>query len=83
MIPVPESEIIDFDLNSEGDLHYKLIVFNELYFIRQNGAKIEKTARNLYNAKKNQANEPAFKQAVLNVTVDFSLLEELCKNFEE
>ncbi len=50
MIPVPESEIIDFDLNSEGDLHYKLIVF---------------------------------KQAVLNVTVDFSLLEELCKNFKE
>ena len=83
MIPVPESEIIDFDLNSEGDLHYKLIVFNELYFIRQNGTKIEKTARNLYNAKKNQANEPVFKQAVLNVTVDFSLLEELCKNFKE
>ena len=82
MIPVPDSEIISFDLNDEGDLKYKLIVLNELYFIRQNGAKIEKTAKNLYNAKKNQANEPALKQAVLNVTVDFSKLEELCNNYK-
>ena len=28
MIPVPESEIIQYDLNDEGDLKYKLIVFN-------------------------------------------------------
>ena len=81
MIPVPESEIINFDLNDEGDLRYKLIVFNELYFIRQNGAKIEKTAKNLYSAKKNQSNEPPFKQAVLNVTLDFATLEELCRDF--
>ena len=83
MIPVPESEIINFDLNDEGDLRYKLIVFNELYFIRQNRGKIEKTAYNLYKAKKNQANEPSFKQSILNVTLDFSKLEELCKKYKK
>ena len=82
MIPVPESEIINFDLNDEGDLRYKLIVFNELYFLRQNESKIEKTAKNLYNAKKNQAKEPDYKQAILNVTVDFSKLEELCLKYK-
>ncbi len=81
MIPVPASEIINFDLNDEGDLRYKLIVFNELYFIRQNSEKIEKTAKNLYKAKKNQVHEPTFKQTILNVTLDFSKLEELCNNY--
>ena len=52
MIPVPESEIVAYDLNEEGDLKYKLIVFNELYFVRQNKDKIERTAKNLYEAKK-------------------------------
>ena len=74
-------EIINFDLNDEGDLRYKLIVFNELYFIRQNSEKIEKTAKNLYKAKKNQVHEPTFKQTILNVTLDFSKLEELCNNY--
>ena len=78
MIPVPESEIINFDLNSEGDLKYKLILLNELFFIRKNGYKIEATAKNLYKAKVNQSNEPASKQAVLNITLDFSKLEKLC-----
>ena len=83
MIPVPESEIINFDLNDEGDLRYKLIVFNELYFIRKNSAKIEKTASNLYAAKKNQANEPEFKQAILSITLDFAKLEELCNSYKK
>lgn len=83
MIPVPESEIINFDLNDEGDLRYKLIVYNELYFLRQNGSKIEKTAKNLYNAKKNQSNEPDYKQAILSVTVDFAKLEALCLRYKK
>lgn len=43
---------------------------------------IEKTASNLYKAKVNQSKEPAFKQPILNVTLDFLKLEELCKNFK-
>ncbi|MBQ9205454.1 MAG: type III toxin-antitoxin system ToxN/AbiQ family toxin [Treponema sp.] len=64
-------------------MRYKLIVYNELYFLRQNESKTEKTAKNLYNAKKNQANEPDYKQAILNVTVDFPKLEELCLNYKK
>ena len=78
MIPVPESEIIDFDLNDEGDLKYKLIVFNELYFVRQNQDKIERTAKNLYSAKKNHQNETDGRKPLLEMTVNFSHLEELC-----
>ena len=83
MIPVPETEIINFDLNAEGDFKYKLIVYNELFFIRQNSAKIEKTARNLYAAKKNQLHEPDSKQGILNATLDFTRLEDLCINYTE
>ena len=81
MIPVPESEILLYDLNDEGDLKYKLIVFNELYFVRQNKDKIERTAKNLYEAKKNQPNEPTGKQPLLEMTLDFAKLEELCREF--
>ena len=82
MIPVPESEIIYYDLNDEGDFIYKLILLNELFFIRNNCSKIEKTAKNLYKAKQNQLNEPAFKQKILDSTLDFLKLEELCLQFE-
>ena len=82
MIPVPESEIVDFDVNAEGDLKYKLIMLNELFFIRKNSNKIEKTAKNLYKAKKNQINEPVDKQAILNITLDFSKLELLCRQYK-
>lgn len=83
MIPVPESEIIAYDLNDEGDLKYKLIVFNELYFVRQNKDKIERTAKNLYEAKKNQENQPEGKKPLLEITLDFSQLEELCTDFKK
>ena len=81
MIPVPESEIIQYDLNDEGDLKYKLIVFNELYFVRQNKDKIERTAKNLYEAKKNQENEPDGKRPLLEITLDFSNLEQMCTQY--
>lgn len=83
MIPVPESEIIKYDLNDEGDLKYKLIVFNELYFVRQNSDKIERTAKNLYEAKKNQQNEPEGKKPLLEITLDFASLEKLCDEFKK
>lgn len=83
MIPVPVSEIINYDLNDEGDLKYKLIVFNELYFVRQNKTKIERTAKNLYEAKKNQDRQPDGQQPLLELTLNFTQLETLCLNFEK
>lgn len=83
MIPVPDSEIVPYDLNDEGDLKYKLIVFNELYFVRQNKDKIERTAKNLYEAKKNQINEPDGKKPLLEMTLDFEKLEDACLKFKK
>lgn len=82
MIPVPPSEILDYDLNDEGDLKYKLIVFNELYFVRKNQDKIEKTAKSLYNAKKNVAVNNDGRNALLNITLDFENLERLCREYK-
>ena len=83
MIPVPISEIEAYDLNDEGDFKYKLIVFNELYFVRQNKDKIERTAKNLYEAKKKQDTQPKGKQPLLEMTVNFTQLEELCEKFKK
>lgn len=81
MIPVPETEIVNYDLNDEGDLKYKLIVFNELYFVRQNKEKIERTAKNLYEAKKNKNSQSTGQQPLLAITLDFEKLEDYCTSF--
>ena len=78
MIPVPESEVINFDLNEEGDFKYKLIVFNELYFVRRNKDKIERTAKNLYAAKKKQQKGSDGRKPLLEMTLNFAHLEQLC-----
>lgn len=83
MIPVPESEIENYNLNDEGDLKYKLIVFNELYFVRQNKDKIEHTAKNLYEAKKNHKKQAEGQRPLLLITLDFAQLEILCLNFKK
>ena len=83
MIPVPDSEIINYDLNDEGDLKYKLIVFNELYFVRQNKDKIERTAKNLYESKTNNLKEQKGRQSLLEITLDFKMLEILCSRFDK
>lgn len=83
MIPVPDSEIIPYDLNEEGDLKYKMIVLNELYFVRGNQDKIEKKAINLYKAKCKEKNQQQNngKQKLLAITLDFHKLEEHCDSF--
>ncbi|MBR6913497.1 MAG: hypothetical protein IKN34_06800 [Treponema sp.] len=47
------------------------------------GDKIERTAKNLYEAKKNQPNEPQGKQPLLEMTLDFYKLEESCTTFKK
>ena len=54
MIPVPDSEIILYNLNDEKDIKYKNFVIDELDWIQQNTTKIIKTAKALYYFKKNE-----------------------------
>lgn len=44
MIPVPESEIMLYDIDNEIDERYKDLIVNELTFIRENTSKIIKNA---------------------------------------
>ena len=81
MIPVPESEIVAYDLNDEGDLKYKMLVLNELYFVRANQQKIEKTALNLYKAKLSKNNQNPGLEKLLKIVLDFENLEHLCDSF--
>ncbi|MGN0740173.1 MAG: type III toxin-antitoxin system ToxN/AbiQ family toxin [Treponema sp.] len=83
MIPVPESEIIPYDLNDEGDLKYKMIVLNELYFVRSNQDKIEKKALSLYKAKIHSElqEKDSGKKKLLEITLDFKNLEKYCQLF--
>lgn len=54
MIPVPDSEIILYDLNNETDIKYKNLVIDELDWIQQNTTKIIKAAKTLYYFKINE-----------------------------
>ena len=81
MIPVPSSEIIAYNLNDEGDLKYKMLVLNELYFVRANQQKIEKTALNLYKAKISRNNQNPGLEKLLGIVLDFKNLEKLCDEF--
>lgn len=82
MIPVPDSEVIAYDLNDEGDLKYKMIVLNELYFVRSNQDKIEKKALQLYKDKTEGLDKSNGKQKLLDITLDFKKVEKYCDEYK-
>ena len=82
MIPVPNSELVKYDLNDEGDLRYKMLVLNELYFVRANAQRIETAAKALYEQKNAQLNGEVPENHNLFLTLDFKHLEELCKAYK-
>ena len=57
MIPVPNSEIVLYDVDGEQDQAYKDLIEEELIYIRKNKDKIQKNARVLYSKKKAGNNE--------------------------
>ena len=81
MIPVPESELVKYDLNDEGDLRYKMLVLNELYFVRANAKRIEAAAKNLYEKKLAQKENEPTENHNLFLTLNFKHLEQLCSEF--
>lgn len=78
MIPVPESELILYDLENEEDKDYKALVQAEAIFIRKNASKITNNARLLYKQK--AANEEV---GYVKTALDFKKLEEICKDYEK
>lgn len=78
MIPVPNSELIPYDVNAETNKNYQILIKKELTFIEKNESLIIKYAKVLYNQKLNNYNIP-----YLNSVVDFKMLEDKCKNYKK
>ena len=54
MIPVPYEEIIEYDVNNETDITYKVLIQDELMCIQRNTTRIQKTAKRIYYLKINE-----------------------------
>jgi protein AbiQ len=85
MIPVPDSELTEYDISAENDASYKDLVEKEYAFIKANSAMIKKNADVLYNQKTREGilYENKAKPNYLNGTntLDFLYAEEKCKEF--
>jgi len=78
MIPVPESELNLIDLDNYPNEKYKLLLQNQIRYLRKNQSKLEKNhAKLIYKQKIN--NE---KIGYLYSTVNFKLLEEKYNEFK-
>jgi hypothetical protein len=76
MIPVPESELILYDLENEPDEDYKNLVQEEIEFIRKNEERIRKRAAVIYNKKTSGSTEK-----VMEHVLDFHSLETMMKEW--
>ncbi len=49
MIPIPESELVNFDILDEENENYRIILFNQFSFFKKNIKDIATKAKDLYN----------------------------------
>lgn len=77
MIPVPVSELIEYDIDTELDIAYKELVKDEWLFIRRNKEKIMNYAKVLYK-QKSQNYDVGYVKAAL----DYKKLESVYAEFE-
>jgi len=78
MIPIPDIALVDYDVQKENDETYKILILKELDFIKDHEDIIINNARVIYNQKINNYKNIKY----LNSTVNFKLLEEKCKEYE-
>ena len=79
MIPVPDSELILYDLDNEKDTDYKALVQSEAIFIRKHSSKIESNAKLMYKQKVSNDETAGYVKAAL----DFLKLEKLCDEYRK
>ena len=77
MIPVPNSQIIDIDINKEKNPSYKYLLQAESREINNQRNKIRKNAEIVYSHKKHNGDSTDLAKRTNN----FELLEKLCKEF--
>ena len=81
MLPAPPSELTLYDVSSETDYKYKMLVLAELRIINRDYAKIEKNAITLYHQRTLLYGQNKNYPNYLNSTVDFKLLEAAYNDF--
>lgn len=82
MIPVPESELIPYDIDAEQDRSYRDVVRKQWAFIRKNKTLIMRNASIIYKQKTGQVQfhgKPT--SGYLASTVDFKYAESKCTEF--
>ena len=77
MIPVPDSQIVDIDINKEKEPSYRYLLQAESREISRQKNRIRKNAEIVYSHKKHNDNSTAFAKRTNN----FELLEKLCKEY--
>lgn len=77
MIPVPENQIIELDINKEKDSSYRYLLQAESREINKQKNRIRKNAEIVYSHKIHNGNETALAKRIN----DFVMLEKLCKKF--
>ena len=77
MIPVPDSQIVDIDLNKEKEPSYRYLLQAESREISRQKNRIRKNAEIVYSHKKHNDNSTALAKRTNN----FELLEKLCKEY--
>lgn len=79
MIPIPDGEFTLLDVAGLTDLRYKSIIENQIRYIRRNADSLRRNhAMVIYNQKMRGIENIGY----LKQTVDFGLLEEQCRNYE-
>ncbi len=77
MIPVPKGQLIELNINTEKDTHYKFLLQAESREINRQKNRIRKNAEIVYNHKKrNGVSTPLAKR-----TNNFEILEKVCREF--
>ncbi len=77
MIPIPKGQLIELNINTEKDPHYKFLLQAESREINRRRDRIRKNAEIVYNHKKrNGSLTPLAKR-----TNDFEMLEKLSRDF--
>lgn len=80
MIPVPESELVSFDINTVSDIAYKSLLQKQVQFLRKNEPDIIKKHINpVYVNQKKKRMDIGY---IKNATPDFDLLESKCTEWE-
>ncbi len=76
MIPIPDSELISFEIDDIEDINYKRILEDEFIYCDDNKVRIIKKAQKLYRYVDVSKN-PHF----VNISCNFKLLEKKCKEY--